>query len=46
MVALHEQHHQEALVMEVPSTITAADAGLVPHSDSRAEYQVKDLFTP
>jgi RHS repeat-associated protein len=28
------------------STITAADAGLVPHSDPRAGYQVKDLFTP
>lgn len=28
------------------STITAADAGLVTHSDSRAGYQVKDLFVP
>jgi hypothetical protein len=28
------------------STISAADAGLVPHSDSRANYQVKDLFVP
>lgn len=28
------------------STISAADAGLVPHFDSRAGYQVKDLFTP
>ena len=28
------------------STITAAAAGLVPHSDERAGYQVRDLFTP
>ena len=28
------------------STINAADAGLVTHSDPRAGYQVKDLFTP
>ena len=28
------------------STISAADAGLVPHWDSRAEYQVKDFFVP
>jgi hypothetical protein len=47
----HRSHVARAVLQQrafdgLTSTITAANAGLVTHSDPRAGYQLKDLFTP